>query len=414
MSRRVVITGMGMITPLGHTVETTWEAIVAGRSGIGPITRFDPGDSLVKIAAEVKDWDPAQYMSAKEARRRDRYQQLIYAAGMQAFQHSGLPITDENRGRTGVIIGSSIGGVSSYYEELWTLFETKDLRRISPFGIPMMMINGGGDYVAIEIGATGPSFVPASACATGADCIGVAFDLIRMGRLDRALAGCGDAAVYSVGIAAFDRTGALSRENDHPERAVRPFSLNRPGLAFSEGAAVVVMEELEAARARGAQIYGELLGYGSTSDAYHITAPHPEGLGASEAVKRALEDARLTPADIDYISAHGTGTSLNDVMETRAIKRVFGQRAYEVPMSSTKSMTGHAMGATAAFEAIFCLLAMRDSVAPPTINLDDPDPDCDLDYVPNQARSLPIRVAMSNAFGFGGHNASLILAQFSS
>lgn len=414
MSRRVVITGMGMITPLGHTVETTWEAIVAGRSGIGPITRFDPGDSLVKIAAEVKDWDPAQYMSAKEARRRDRYQQLIFAAGMQAFQHSGLPITDENRGRTGVIIGSSIGGVSSYYEELWTLFETKDLRRISPFGIPMMMINGGGDYVAIEIGATGPSFVPASACATGADCIGVAFDLIRMGRLDRALAGCGDAAVYSVGIAAFDRTGALSRENDHPERAVRPFSLNRPGLAFSEGAAVVVLEELEAARARGAQIYGEMLGYASTSDAYHITAPHPDGLGAGEAVKRALEDARLTPADIDYISAHGTGTSLNDVMETRAIKRVFGQRAYDVPMSSTKSMTGHAMGATAAFEAIFCLLAMRDSVAPPTINLDEPDPDCDLDYVPNQARSLPIRVAMSNAFGFGGHNASLILAQFSS
>ncbi|MCS7071890.1 MAG: beta-ketoacyl-[acyl-carrier-protein] synthase family protein, partial [Anaerolinea sp.] len=244
--------------------------------------------------------------------------------------------------------------------------------------------------------------------------IGLAFDLIRMGKLDCALAGGGDAAVYSVGIAAFDRTGALSRENDHPERAVRPFALNRPGLVFSEGAAVVVLEELESARARGAQIYGELLGYGSTSDAYHITAPQPDGLGASAAIMQALADARLTPDDIDYINAHGTGTALNDVMETRAIKRAFGQRAYAVPMSSTKSMTGHAMGAPAAFEVIFCLLAIRDSVAPPTINLDEPDPECDLDYVPNQARPLPIRIAMTNAFGFGGHNVSLILGRFTS
>jgi beta-ketoacyl-acyl-carrier-protein synthase II len=339
---------------------------------------------------------------------------LIFAAGMQAFEHSGLTITDENRARTGVIIGSAIGGVSSYYEELWTLFETRDLRRISPFAIPMMMVNGGGDYVAIAIGATGPSYVPASACATGAEAIGLAFDLIRMGRLDRALAGGGDAAVYSVGIAAFDRTGALSRENDHPERAVRPFALNRPGLVFSEGAAVVVLEELESARARGAQIYGEVLGYGSTSDAHHITAPHPDGLGASAAVKQALADARLNPDAIDYINAHGTGTALNDAMETRAIKLAFGQRAYDVPMSSTKSMTGHAMGATAAFEVIFSLLAIRDSVAPPTINLDEPDPECDLDYVPNQARQLPIRIAMTNAFGFGGHNVSLILGKFTS
>jgi beta-ketoacyl-acyl-carrier-protein synthase II len=414
MSRRVVITGMGMITPLGHTVESTWEAIVAGRSGIARITRFDTGDSPVKIAAEIKDWDPTRYMNPKEARRRDRYQQLIFAAGMQAFEHSGLTITDENRARTGVIIGSAIGGVSSYYEELWTLFETRDLRRISPFAIPMMMVNGGGDYVAIAIGATGPSYVPASACATGAEAIGLAFDLIRMGRLDRALAGGGDAAVYSVGIAAFDRTGALSRENDHPERAVRPFALNRPGLVFSEGAAVVVLEELESARARGAQIYGEVLGYGSTSDAHHITAPHPDGLGASAAVKQALADARLNPDAIDYINAHGTGTALNDAMETRAIKLAFGQRAYDVPMSSTKSMTGHAMGATAAFEVIFSLLAIRDSVAPPTINLDEPDPECDLDYVPNQARQLPIRIAMTNAFGFGGHNVSLILGKFTS
>lgn len=412
MSRRVVITGLGMITPLGKTVETTWENIKAGRSGIGPITRFDTTGYAVKIAAEITDWNPKDYMPHKEVRRRDRYQQYIYAAGMQAFTHAGLSITDENRSRTGVMIGSAIGGVTSYYDDLWDLFQHRDPRQISPFGTPMLMVNGGGNYVAIQIGATGPSYVPTSACATGADCIGVAFDLIRAGRLDQALAGAGDATIFPVGIGTFDRMGALSRENDDPHRAIRPFSLNRPGLVFSEGAAVLALEEAEHAKQRGAQIYGEIVGYASTSDAFHITAPQPEGRGAAEAVQRALDDARLTPADIDYINAHGTGTSLNDAMETKAIKQVFGQRAYAVPMSSTKSMTGHAMGATAAFEAVFCLLAMRDSIAPPTINLVEPDPDCDLDYVPNTARELPIRAAMSNSFGFGGHNVALVFKQF--
>lgn len=412
MTRRVVITGMGMITPLGLTVESTWENIKAGKSGLGRITRFDTTDYSVKVAAEIKDWDPAPYMNVKDARRRDRYQQYIFAAGQDAFAHSGLTLTDENRGRTGVLIGSAIGGVSSYYEEVWALFQSNDPRQISPFGIPMMMVNGGSNHVGIAIGATGPSFVPSSACATGADCIGVAFDLIRSGRLDNALAGAGDATIFPVGVAAFDRVGAMSREHEQPERAIRPFCLNRPGLVFCEGAGVVVLEALETAQARGATIYGEIVGYATTSDAFHITAPQPDGLGAGEAVRQALLDARMTPDEIDYINAHGTGTLRNDTMETKAIKRVFGERAARIPMSSTKSMTGHAMGATAAFEAIFCLLAMRDSIAPPTIHLDEVDPECDLDYVPHTARELPIHAAMSNSFGFGGHNASLIFRKF--
>jgi 3-oxoacyl-[acyl-carrier-protein] synthase II len=397
-----------MISPLGQSVADSWEAILAGRSGIASLTRFDTTDYAVKIAAEVKDWNPERYMLAKEARKRDRYQQFALAAALQAFQESGLQVTDENRHRTGVIVGSAVGGIDSYYNEVRKLIETGDPRRITPFGIPMLMVNGGSDLITIEIGATGPSYTPISACATGADCIGHAFDLIRAGRLDRALAGCGEAPIIPIGIAAFDRTGACSHENDNPALASRPFDKDRTGLVFAEGSGVVVLEELEAARARGAHIYAELVGYGSTSDAYHITAPEPEGRGAAAVIRMALEDAGVTPEDIDYINAHGTATSLNDVMETKAVKAVFGDQAYKVPMSSTKSMTGHAMGATAAFEAIFCILALRDQVAPPTINLNEPDPECDLDYVPNTARQMPIHYAMSNSFGFGGHNVSLI------
>jgi len=408
MTRRVVVTGMGLISPLGQSVAESWEALLAGRSGIAPLTRFDATDFAVKIAAEVKDWDPSRYMLAKEARKRDRYQQFALAAALQAFRDSGLEITDENRHRTGVIVGSAVGGIDSYYNEVRKLFDTGDPRRITPFGIPMLMVNGGSDLIAIEIGATGPSYTPTSACATGGDCIGHAFDLIRMGRLDRALAGCGEAPIIPIGIAAFDRTGACSHENDNPSMASRPFDKDRTGLVFAEGSGVLVLEELESARARGAQIYAEIAGYGATSDAYHITAPEPEGRGPTAAIRLALEDAKLTPDDIDYINAHGTATTLNDIMETKAVKSAFGERAYHMPMSSTKSMTGHAMGATAAFEAIFSILAIRGSVAPPTINLSEPDPECDLDYVPNTAREMPIRHAMSNSFGFGGHNVSLI------
>jgi beta-ketoacyl-acyl-carrier-protein synthase II len=351
-------------------------------------------------------------MQVKEARRRDLNEQFSVAAAQEAIKSSGIVVNDANRDRTGVVVGSAVGGISSYYDTANMVFETKDPRRITPFGIPMLVVNGASNLISIDLGAMGASAPPISACATGAECIGHAFDLIRIGRLDQALAGAGEAPIIPIGIAAFDRTGAMSRMNDDPTRASRPFDKDRTGLVFSEGAGVIVLEELEFAKARGANILAELVGYGTTSDAFHITAPEPEGVGASKALEMALADAHLTPADIDYINAHGTGTSLNDVMETKAVKRVFGERAYQVPMSSTKSMTGHGMGATAAIEAAFSVLAIRDQVAPPTINLETPDPDCDLDYVPNVAREMPIRCVMSNSFGFGGHNVSLIFKAF--
>jgi 3-oxoacyl-[acyl-carrier-protein] synthase II len=412
MTRRVVVTGMGMITPLGHSVAETWTQITAGVCGVAPISRFDMSRFSVKIAAEVKNWDAEQYMDRKEVRRTDLYQQFIRVAAQQAIADAKVQLSEGERGRTSVMIGSAVGGVSSYYDEAKMIFETGDPRKITPFGIPMFMVNGGSDHVAIEIGAMGPSYTPVSACATGADCIGAAFHLIRDGRLDMALAGAGEAPIFPIGIAAFDRTGACSRENDNPARAVRPFTKDRPGLVFSEGSAVIVLEELVHAQARGVHIYGEITGYASNSDAFHITAPQPDGQGAAEAIRMALGDAGLSPADLDYINAHGTGTGLNDGMETKAVKLALGEHAYRVPISSTKSMTGHAMGATAAMEAIFVLLAIRDNLAPPTINLDEPDADCDLDYVPHSARALPIRVAMSNSFGFGGHNVSLIFRRF--
>ncbi len=412
MTRRVVVTGMGVISPLGHNVKDTWEAIKTGQSGVGPITRYNAEGHLVQIAAEVKDWNPADDMPAKEVRRRDRYQQLVHVATQEALADSGLEVSEAQRSRTGVIIGSAVGGVESYYEQAKLLFETNDPRRITPFGIPMLVVNGGSDMVSIQIGANGPSYTPISACATGADCIGHAFDLIRLGRIDRALAGAGEAPIIPIGVAAFDRVGAVSRQNDDPHGASRPFDKNRTGLVFSEGAAVLVLEELKSAKARGANILAEIVGYGSTSDAFHSTAPHPEGLGAVLALEQALDDARLTPQDIHYINAHGTATAINDPMETKAVKQVFGEHAYNVPMSSTKSMTGHAMGATAALETVFSVLAIHDGLAPPTINLTEPDPECDLDYVPNVARELPIDNVMTNAFGFGGHNVSLIVSRF--
>jgi beta-ketoacyl-acyl-carrier-protein synthase II len=410
--RRVVVTGLGMITPLGHTAESSWNSAKAGQSGAGPITLFDSSEYLVKIAAEVKNWDPSEHMPAKEVRRRDRYQHFVLAAAHEAVRQSGLEVTDTNRRRVGTVIGSSVGGVGSYYEQAELLFETKDPRRITPFGIPMLMVNGGSDLVSIEYGTMGSSATPISACATGADCIGHAFDLIRFGRFDAAIAGGGDAPIIPIGVAAFDRVGAVSRMNETPSEASRPFAKDRTGLVFSEGAGVLILEELEYAKARGATILAELIGYGSTSDAFHITAPEPDGVGASDAVQMALDDARLNPADIHYINAHGTGTSLNDSMETKAIKRVFGAQAYAIPMSSTKSMTGHGMGATASIEACFSLLALRDQIAPPTINLHEPDPECDLDYVPHVARSVAMQTVMTNSFGFGGHNVSLIFRRF--
>jgi 3-oxoacyl-[acyl-carrier-protein] synthase II len=397
-----------MVTPVGHTVAESWAAIKAGQSGTARITRYDASNDPVQIAAEVKNWDPTQFLSAKEIRRRDRYQLYTHAAATMALAHSGLEVTDANRDRTSVIVGSSVGGIESFRDQVAMIEELKDLRRVTPFGIPMLIVNSGSSMVSIDIGATGPSYTPTSACATGADCIGHAFDLIRWGRIDQALAGCSDATIIPLGIAAFDRINATSRRNDSPETAMRPFSKDRDGLVFAEGAGVVVLEEYESAKKRGATIYAELAGYASTSDAFHITAPEPEGVGATKAITMAMEVAQVNADDIDYICAHGTATGLNDPMETKAVKRALGERAYSIPMSSTKSMTGHGMGMTAALEAIFSVMAIQDNVAPPTINYCEPDPECDLDYVPNEARDVRIDCAMSNSFGFGGHNASLI------
>lgn len=413
MMKRVVVTGMGMVTPVGHTVAETWEAIKAGKSGVGPITLYDASGHQVQIAAEVKDFDPTQYVDKKELRRRDRYQLFAYAAGCQALEHAGLTsLTDEERARMGVIVGSAVGGIRSFWDQVLLVENTGDLRRVTPFGIPMLMVNGASSMISIKTGAMGPSYTPSSACATGADCIGHAFDLIRLGRIDRALAGCGEAPILPIGVAAFDRIQAASRQNDDPKHAMRPFDKNRTGLVFSEGAGVVVLEELEAAKARGADILAEIIGYGTTSDAFHVTAPHPEATGAIRAIELAMADAQVTPDDVDYINAHGTATELNDIMETQAIKHVFGERAYHVPASSTKSMTGHGMGMTAAIEAVFSVLSLRDQVAPPTINLDEADPQCDLDYVPNEAREVAMDCVMSNSFGFGGHNSVLVFKRF--
>lgn len=408
MARRVVVTGLGVISPCGNTVSESWDSIKNGRSGIARITHFDASGHNVQIAGEVKNFKPELFMSGKEVRRRDRYQHLATAAAKEAVASSGLTISDTNRHRVGVFVGSAVGGVTNFYDEVVELGVSGDLRQITPFAIPMLMGNGASAHISLDLGITGPSYVLTSACASGADNIGHAYSLIQSGRLDAAFAGCGEAPIMAMGIAAFDRIGATSRENETPEEAVRPFSRDRSGLAFAEGAGVVVLEELEAAKSRGANILAEIVGYGSTSDAFHITAPHPEGLGAARALQMALDDAGMTPDDVDYINAHGTATSLNDAMETRAVKSVFREHAYKVPMSSTKSMTGHGMGMTAAIEAAFSVLAIRDNVAPPTINYREPDPECDLDYVPNFAREIPIDTVMSNSFGFGGHNVSLI------
>lgn len=413
MSRRVVVTGLGMVTPVGHDVESTWKALIAGQSGVGPITQYDATGHAVQIAAEVTDWDPTEYVERKELRRRDRYQLLGYAAARQALKQSGLELhSEDERRRTSVVVSSSVGGMKTFEEQLMLVDRTNNLRKVSPFGIPMLMVNGGSNMISIEIGAHGPSHTPTSACATGADAIGHAFEMIKSGRVDRAVAGCADAPILAIGVAAFDRVGAMSHRNDDPTRAMRPFSQDRDGLVFSEGSAVLILEELETAKARGAEILAELAGYGATSDAYHVTAPEPEGHGASDAIQFAMETAGTKPEDIDYINAHGTATGLNDPMETKAVKRVFGETAYKIPMSSTKSMTGHGMGMTAALEAVVCVLALRDQIAPPTINLHHPDPECDLDYIPNEAREFKINTAMSNSFGFGGHNSSLIFKRF--
>ncbi|HEY6959816.1 MAG TPA: beta-ketoacyl-ACP synthase II [Candidatus Limnocylindria bacterium] len=407
--RRVVITGIGMITPLGASVAKTWEGILAGRSGIGPITRFDATGLETRIAGEVRDFDPAEYMDRKEIRRADRFAQLAVATAGQALADAKLEITPETAPRVGVTFGSGIGGVNTIVDNV--LAHAKDPRKVSPFMIPMMIIDMAAGEIAMKYGAKGPNMAHVSACASSAHAVGEATETIRRGQADVMLAGGSEAGLIKVAIAAFNQARALSTRNDAPERASRPFDKDRDGFVFSEAAGCLVLEELEHARARGARALGEVIGYGASADAHHVTAPAEGGEGAVRAMRQAIEGAGIALTDVDYVNAHGTSTQANDGSETAAIKTVFGKHAYELAVSSTKSMTGHTLGAAGAIEAIFCALAMRDGVLPPTINLDHPDPECDLDYVPKVARKSAARVAMSNSMGFGGHNASLVIAR---
>lgn len=408
MQERIVITGMGTVNPLGLSVKESWENVIAGRSGVGPITLFDSSPLQVHIAAEVKNFKPEEFMDGKEARRRDRFEQLAIAAARQALEQSGLNITEQNSGRIGVIISSAIGGLGSLQEATLTNYK-EGPRRVSPFLIPMLMPNGGAGMAAIEFGIKGPCFSVASACASGADGIGTALMMLRTGMIDAALTGAAEATITSTGVAAFDRVGAMSRRNDDYSMTPQPFDRNRDGLVMGEGAAVLVLERESDAKARGAEIFAELAGYGATADAFHVTAPHEHGAGGAAAMLMALKSAEANIEDVGYVNAHGTGTSLNDQSETRAMKAAFGDLAYKIPISSTKSMTGHMMGATGALEAIFCVQAVREGILPPTIHYETPDPECDLDYIPNKAREANVSLALSNAFGFGGHNAVLAI-----
>lgn len=411
MQDRIVITGMGTVNPLGLSVKESWENVIAGKSGVGPISLFDSSPLQVHIAAEVKDFKPEQFMDGKEARRRDRFEQFAIAAAKQALMQSGLEITGNNAGRIGVIISSAIGGLQSLQDATLTNYK-EGPRRVSPFLIPMLMANGGAGMAAIEFGIKGPCFSVASACASGADGIGTALMMLRTGMIDAAITGASEATITSTGVAAFDRVGAMSRRNDDYSMTPQPFDKNRDGLVMGEGAAVLVLERETDAKARGADILAELAGYGATADAFHVTAPHEQGEGGAAAMLMALSSAEANMDDLGYINAHGTGTLLNDQAETRAVKAAFGDLAHKLPISSTKSMTGHMMGATGALEAIFCVQAVREGVLPPTINYQTPDPECDLDYIPNKAREAKISLAISNAFGFGGHNAVLAVRKY--
>ncbi len=408
MERRVVITGLGAVSPLGTGVEKMWRALVAGESGIAPITLFDTSKYDSRIAGEVKDFEPETFADKRDLKRMDRFVQFAVAASHMAVKDAALTINEENGDGVGVLIGSGIGGTWTWEANHRQLVE-KGPHRVSPFFIPMMIGDMASGQVSMIFGARGPNSNIATACASSTHTIGEAAEIIKRGDAEAMIAGGAEAAVSPLAVAGFCAMRALSTRNDEPARASRPFDAQRDGFVIGEGAGVVVLEELEAARRRGARIHGEVVGYGMSGDAYHMTASHPTGDGAARAMAAALRDAGLSPAEIDYINAHGTSTQINDKSETLAIKRVFGDAAYRVPVSSTKSMTGHLLGAGGGIEVIICLLAMRDGTIPPTINYEFPDPECDLDYVPNQARPAEVKTAMSNSFGFGGHNATLIL-----
>ena len=405
--RRVAITGLGVVTPVGNDITTMWDALVHGRSGIARVASFDPAPYDSQVAGEVRGLEMGEYMDRKELRRTDRFTHLAVAAATQALRDANLEKVPD-AGRAGTAISSGLGGITTMVDQVMVM-EKRGPSRLSPFFVPMLMANAGSAQVAMRFGLKGPSLTHISACASSSHAIGEGGDIIRRGQADVMVVGGSEASVIPVIVAAFAAMKTLTRRNDSPEAASRPFDKDRDGFVLSEGAAVVVLEEREHARARGARIYGELVGYGATADAYHITAPSPEGEGNARAMRMALDEAGLRPEQIDYINAHGTSTQPNDREETAAIKQVFGEHAYKLLVSSTKSMTGHLLGAAGALEAIACLLAIRDGCIPPTINYQTPDPGLDLDYVPNTARAKAITTALSNSMGFGGHNASLIL-----
>jgi len=407
---RVVVTGVGAITPLGLDVESTWQAVLQGRSGAGPLTAFDSTAFDVHFACQANDFDPEAFMDKRLAKHLDRFAQLALASAKMAIAHSGLEITDALSPEVGVIIGSGIGGLSTLEKQHSILVE-KGPNRVSPYLIPMLISDMAAGIVSIELKARGPNMSVVTACASSGNAIGEAVEMIRRGSARAIIAGGAEATITPLAVSGFASMKALSTRNDDPAHASRPFDRTRDGFVMGEGAGTVILEEYEFARARGANILGEVLGYGATGDAYHMTAPDAEGRGAIAAMDQALRQAGLTPDQVEYINAHGTSTPANDRIETMAIKTLFGDAAYRVPVSSTKSMTGHLLGASGAVEMIFCLLAMRDNVLPPTINYVEPDPECDLDYVPNTPRHAAITRAMSNSFGFGGHNASLVVGK---
>lgn len=411
MRRRVVVTGMGCISPVGNNVKETWDSLLAGKSGAGMITHFDASRHKTKFAAEVKGFDATEVFGPREARKMDRFTQFAVAVTIEALEDSGLKIDDTNRDRIGVLIGTGIGGIGTIMDQADVMRE-RGPERVSPFLVPMMISDSAAGLLAIRFGARGPNMSLATACASGNNAIGEATEMIRRGAADAMIAGASEGALVPLAMAGMNVMGALSTRNEDPLTASRPFDKDRDGFLMGEGAGVLILESLEHAQARGAKIMCELSGYGTTDDAYHISAPAENGAGAALSMKLALENAGLEIADIDYINAHGTSTPLNDKSETAAIKTVFGEQAYNIPISSTKSMTGHLLGASGAVEAVFSILAMREGVIPPTINYQTPDPECDLDYVPNQSRKAEIDHAMSNSFGFGGHNATLVFSKF--
>ncbi|WKZ49688.1 MAG: beta-ketoacyl-ACP synthase II [Anaerolineales bacterium] len=411
MRKRVVVTGLGCVSPVGNTAAETWEALIVGKSGAAPITHFDASRHKTRFAAEVKGFDGPALFGAREARKMDRFAQLATAAALEALEQAEFTVNESNRDRVGVLIGSGIGGIITLLQEVDTLRE-RGPDRVSPFLVPMMISDSAAGMIAIRVGARGPNMSLATACATGTNALGEAAEMIRRGAADVMIAGAAEAAIVPVSMAGMNVMGALSTRNDEPARASRPFDKNRDGFLMGEGGAILILESLEHAQARGAKILCEFSGYGASDDAYHISAPAENGAGAALSMQLAIKDAGLSVTDIGYINAHGTSTSLNDKSETAAIKTVFGERAYKIPVSSTKSMTGHLLGASGTLEAVVCAKVISENLLPPTINYETPDPECDLDYVPNQARPAAPKHVMSNSFGFGGHNATLILSRF--